>query len=220
MEGMMSSVSTVKAMIVVILMWTILFRCVSAAVNHTVGGSSGWDLSSNLSLWSTSTSFSVNDSLVFNYTPDHDVFEVSKSDFETCRINSPISTHDYDDEKGQTVILLSQPGWRYFVCGRSNHCTQGLKLSIQVLNQPNNTSSDDIEDEPEDHEPIPATGGGSNGSGIQGDIPKHGPHSSDGYSNFNAVTTGRCLLHLSIFMMGIMCIFCFPECWRLQMAGV
>lgn len=160
------------------------------------------------------------DLTVFNYTPDHDVFEVSKSDFETCRINSPISTHDYDDEKGQTVILLSQPGWRYFVCGRSNHCTQGLKLSIQVLNQPNNTSSDDIKDEPEDHEPIPATGGGSNGSGIQGDIPKHGPHSSDGYSNFNAVTTGRCLLHLSIFMMGIMCIFCFPECWRLQMAGV
>lgn len=63
MEGLMSSVSTVKPMIVVILMWTILFRCVSAAVNHTVGGSSGWDLSSNLSLWSTSTSFSVNDSL-------------------------------------------------------------------------------------------------------------------------------------------------------------
>uniref|UniRef100_A0A803LJZ6 Uncharacterized protein n=1 Tax=Chenopodium quinoa TaxID=63459 RepID=A0A803LJZ6_CHEQI len=63
MEKMMSSTSTVKAIMVILIMSAIMFRCASAAVNHTVGDSSGWDLSSNISLWSSSTSFVVNDSL-------------------------------------------------------------------------------------------------------------------------------------------------------------
>ncbi|KAL2943037.1 Uclacyanin 1, partial [Bienertia sinuspersici] len=83
----------------------------------------------SLSLWSSTSSFFVNDSLV--------------------SINSPIST--YFDEFGQTVIPMSQPGWRYFICGRSNYCSLGLKLSIQVLyeiSMPINTVSQDTKDQP------------------------------------------------------------------------
>ena len=63
MEGLANPVSTAKTMMIIIVS-AILFRCVSAvSVNHTVGESSGWSLSSNLTLWSASNSFFVNDSL-------------------------------------------------------------------------------------------------------------------------------------------------------------
>ncbi|CAO2833063.1 unnamed protein product [Amaranthus hypochondriacus] len=196
MEGLANPVSTAKT-IMIIIMSAILFRCVSAvSVNHTVGGSSGWSLSSNLSLWSASKSFFVNDSLVFSYTPDYDVIELSKSDFDTCRINSPISTHD--DESGQTVILLSQPGWRYFVCGRPHHCNMGLKLSVHVQDHPTTKNPNEDEDQPFN------TGTTSvNGNTVSG------PHKSLGFSYFNAVTSGTFLLQLSITFLGILCIFCF-----------
>ncbi|KAL2935495.1 Uclacyanin 1 [Bienertia sinuspersici] len=167
-----------KVIIVLIMVSLILFPFVSCSVHHTVGGSNGWNLSSNLSLWSSTTSFFVNDSLVFDYTPDHDVIEVSKSDYDKCRINSPIST--YNDENGQTVILLSQPGWRYFICGRTDYCSLGLKLSIHVTPELNNITSDD---QPEI-------------------TPAFGPHSSHGFAELNQVTFGKILLHLSITIMG------------------
>ncbi|XP_054786119.1 uclacyanin 1-like [Prosopis cineraria] len=119
--------------LVVIIFTSIFFRCV-CAYNHSVGGPSGWDLSSNVQLWSAATSFLVGDNLVFTYTPDHDVVEVSQLGYDTCVISSAIGT--YDD--GETVIQLTEPGIRYFVCGRSGHCQQGLKLQVQVLAQPNN----------------------------------------------------------------------------------
>nr|POE75079.1 uclacyanin 1 [Quercus suber] len=50
----------VKAILVIIIT-SILIRCVFAT-NHTVGGSSGWDLASNLQAWSSATTFHVADS--------------------------------------------------------------------------------------------------------------------------------------------------------------
>lgn len=52
----------VKA-IVVIIITSILFRCVSAVTNHTVGGASGWDLTSNLQGWTAETTVRVGDFL-------------------------------------------------------------------------------------------------------------------------------------------------------------
>ena len=51
----------VKAILVIIIT-SILIRCVSAT-NHSVGGSSGWDLASDLQAWSAATTFHVGDSL-------------------------------------------------------------------------------------------------------------------------------------------------------------
>ncbi|KNA22266.1 hypothetical protein SOVF_035620 [Spinacia oleracea] len=186
---MTNPAATPKVVMLMLIMSAILkFRCASSAVNHVVGDSSGWDLSSNISLWSASTTFYVNDSLVFNYTPDHDVIEVVSSDFATCRITSPVSS--YDDVNGQTVILLSQPGSRYFICGRPRHCSMGLKLSVQVLyqlDQSNNTSS-------------------NHNTAVEGD--NHGPYSSHGYSDLSTVSFSRLLLHLGITIIGIMWALC------------
>ncbi|XP_059454967.1 blue copper protein-like [Corylus avellana] len=126
----------VKA-IVVIILTSILFRCVSAT-NHSVGGSAGWDLASDLRAWSAATTFHVGDSLVFTYTPLHDVLEVDESDFELCLISHPISAH----RDGNTVIPLSQTGARYFICGRLGHCDMGLKLQLQVLPQLTTNATD------------------------------------------------------------------------------
>ncbi|RVW26663.1 hypothetical protein CK203_096497 [Vitis vinifera] len=48
--------------IMVIVIASIFFRCVSAR-NHTVGGPNGWDLASNLQVWSRSSTFYTGDNL-------------------------------------------------------------------------------------------------------------------------------------------------------------
>ncbi|KAF3976263.1 hypothetical protein CMV_000537 [Castanea mollissima] len=128
----------VKAILVIIIT-SILIRCVSAT-NHTVGGSSGWDLASNLQAWSSATTFHVGDFLVFTYTPVHDVLEVGKSDFEMCRVSHPLNAY----RDGETVISLSSEGSRYFICGRHGHCDMGLKLQLQVLPRLNTTTATNI----------------------------------------------------------------------------
>ncbi|XP_030937402.1 uclacyanin 1-like [Quercus lobata] len=125
----------VKAILVIIIT-SILIRCVSAT-NHTVGGSSGWDLASNLQAWSSATTFHVGDFLVFIYTPVHDVLEVGKSDFEMCRVSHPLNAY----RDGETVISLSSEGSRYFICGRHGYCDMGLKLQLQVLPSLNTTTA-------------------------------------------------------------------------------
>ncbi|XP_060969385.1 uclacyanin 1-like [Cannabis sativa] len=125
MEGLRPQ-STVKAAIVFILLGSILFRCVSAAAtaNHSID----WDLNSNLEAWTANTIFHVGDSLVFSYTPVHDVVEVKREDYDACVISHPIKTHN----DGNTVVKLNQQGRRYFVCGRQGHCRMGLKLHVVV----------------------------------------------------------------------------------------
>ncbi|KAM1340879.1 hypothetical protein ACFX2H_039203 [Malus domestica] len=125
----------VKAILVVIFT-SMFFRCVSAGpaaaatnTNHSVGGASGWDLSSNLQAWAARATFHVGDSLVFRYTPVHDVLEVGNMDYDLCHTIDPMETHN----DGETVIPLRQTGDRYFICGRLDHCAIGLKLHVLVL---------------------------------------------------------------------------------------
>ncbi|MED6191768.1 hypothetical protein PIB30_003571 [Stylosanthes scabra] len=121
--------STVKAMVIIITA-SIFFRCV-CAVNHTVGGASGWDLTSNIPAWASSANFIVGDDLVFSYTPVYDVVEVNQGGYDTCTIANAMATYN----TGETVIHLAKPGTRYFVCGRLGHCQQGLKLQVQIAAQ-------------------------------------------------------------------------------------
>ncbi|KAJ4960240.1 hypothetical protein NE237_020150 [Protea cynaroides] len=126
---------TVKA-IIVILLSSILFRCVTAT-NHTVGGPTGWGLTSDVKNWASNTSFFTGDNLVFVYRPEHDVIEVEEQGYAQCQIRSPIRTHN----AGTTVIPLTYPGTRYFVCGKPGHCLEGLKLQVDVLPSPEIVSS-------------------------------------------------------------------------------
>ncbi|KAK6253040.1 hypothetical protein QUC31_014760 [Theobroma cacao] len=100
------------------------------AANYTVGGPSGsWDSSTDLQTWVASQKFVVGDNLIFQYTPNHDVLEVRKADYDSCQTSSPIQTYN----NGNTVISLSSPGKRYFICGTPGHCSQGMQIEIDTL---------------------------------------------------------------------------------------
>uniref|UniRef100_A0A7C9EYK4 Phytocyanin domain-containing protein n=1 Tax=Opuntia streptacantha TaxID=393608 RepID=A0A7C9EYK4_OPUST len=66
---------------------------------------------------------------VFQYAPTHDVMEVSKADYDACKTSNSI----VQDNSGTTVVPLSKPGNRYFICGTPGHCANGMKLAVTVL---------------------------------------------------------------------------------------
>ncbi|PPS15312.1 hypothetical protein GOBAR_AA05256 [Gossypium barbadense] len=110
-----------------------MFMELAMAANHTVGGASGgWDTSTDLQSWVASQTFAVGDNLIFQYTPNHDVLEVTKADHDSCQTSSPLQT--YTD--GNTVIPLTSPGKRYFICGTLGHCSQGMQIEIDTLATP------------------------------------------------------------------------------------
>ncbi|RWW39633.1 hypothetical protein BHE74_00055023 [Ensete ventricosum] len=103
---------------------------VAAAATYTVGGSKGgWDLSTDLQTWALAQKFVPGDSLSFTYAPSHDVVEVTKSEYDACTASTPIQSY----AGGSTVIKLSAPGKRHFICGIAGHCTAGMKLEVDVV---------------------------------------------------------------------------------------
>ncbi|GLT96558.1 hypothetical protein SLE2022_141710 [Rubroshorea leprosula] len=107
-----------------------LLMQLAVATNYTVGGpSGGWDTSSDLQTWASSQTFSAGDNLIFQYTPNHDVLEVTKSDYNNCQSSNALQS--YND--GNTIIPLTSVGKRYFICGTIGHCLQGMKVEIDTL---------------------------------------------------------------------------------------
>ncbi|WOG91695.1 hypothetical protein DCAR_0310945 [Daucus carota subsp. sativus] len=101
-----------------------------ATTTFKVGGpTGGWDIATNLKAWSSSQAFSVGDSLIFQYTPNHNLLEVSKEDYEACQSSNPIQVFP----SGATPIPLTAPGSRYFICGVVGHCSLGMKVEILTL---------------------------------------------------------------------------------------
>ncbi|KAJ8631996.1 hypothetical protein MRB53_025332 [Persea americana] len=104
------------------------FRQRCMATVYTVGDYAGWDISTNLDSWVAGKSFAVGDSLLFQYSSLHSVFEVSKDAFDNCVArNAILSGRD-----GNTTITLSTPGQKYFICGSLSHCFGGMKLQVSV----------------------------------------------------------------------------------------
>ncbi|KAL5066420.1 hypothetical protein RYX36_028157, partial [Vicia faba] len=66
---------------------------------------------------------------VFQYPPNHNVVEVTKSDYESCEQTNPIQSSN----DGATTIPLTSQGKRYFICGTIGHCSQGMKVEINTL---------------------------------------------------------------------------------------
>ncbi|KAL2491230.1 Cupredoxin superfamily protein [Abeliophyllum distichum] len=100
------------------------------AKDITVGGNNGWNNNFDYSSWASSQTFNVGDNLVFNYGFTHSVYEVrSKSDYDNCNTGNPNATHS----PSPTTIPLNAAGSRYFICPTSNHCSQGMKLAVNVV---------------------------------------------------------------------------------------
>ncbi|KAI9177310.1 hypothetical protein LWI28_013567 [Acer negundo] len=109
---------------------TALLMQLAMAATYTVGGpNGGWDTTTNPQTWATSQSFVVGDNLNFQYTSNHDVLEVSKADYDACTTSNAIQSYN----GGNTVITLSSPGKRYFICGTAGHCSQGMKVEVDTL---------------------------------------------------------------------------------------
>ncbi|KZV31580.1 hypothetical protein F511_13520 [Dorcoceras hygrometricum] len=113
--------------LVVLIMICGLIHGVPAAI-YTVGDSSGWSIGGYGS-WASDKSFTVGDTLVFNYAPGHTVDEVSPNDYQSCTTGNALTT----DSSGATSITLRSAGQHYFICGVPGHCSSGMKLSVNVV---------------------------------------------------------------------------------------
>ncbi|KAF8034951.1 hypothetical protein BT93_C1086 [Corymbia citriodora subsp. variegata] len=114
----------------VMLCATVLLQLVlpSSATVYTVGDTTGWVMGTDYTTWTSGKTFSVGDSLAFNYGGGHTVDEVSKSDYDSCTVGNAITT----DSSGATTIPLKTAGTHYFICGAAGHCSSGMKLAVSV----------------------------------------------------------------------------------------
>lgn len=114
--------------IVFLLLLLLISPAAYAQTSHKVGDNAGWDTTGKYDEWAKGQTFSVGDSLVFTYGFTHTVDEVSEGDYTNCNSGNPISSA----ASSPTTIPLSAAGTRYFICGTSNHCNQGMKLAVTV----------------------------------------------------------------------------------------
>ncbi|CAN0925362.1 Uclacyanin 1 [Linum grandiflorum] len=97
---------------------------------HTVGGSQGWEESTDFKSWASAQKFKVGDQLVFKYSSGlHSVVELgSESAYKSCDLGSSLNSMS----TGNDAVKLDKPGTRYFACGTAGHCYQGMKVKISV----------------------------------------------------------------------------------------
>ncbi|KAJ1376796.1 Phytocyanin domain [Sesbania bispinosa] len=81
------------------------------ATQHAVGGSQGWDASTDFNSWISGQTFKVGDQLVFKYSSLHSVVELgSESAYKNCDISSPVKSLS----SGKDVVKLDKPGTSAF----------------------------------------------------------------------------------------------------------
>jgi len=102
----------------------------ASAATYNVGEPAGdWGFSVDYGTWASSKKFLTGDSIVFKYSAaQHDVLEVSKADYDSCTTTGAITT----SKTGDDTVLLSAAGTRYFICGVGSHCSNGMKVTIDV----------------------------------------------------------------------------------------
>ncbi|KAI9192136.1 hypothetical protein LWI28_018723 [Acer negundo] len=112
----------------------------TAANDYTVGNATGWTNTQSADFytsWANSFTFEVGDELVFNFgTGAHDVATVNKAAYDSCDKSNPINT----TQSGPATVRLNNTGPHYFICTINQHCSQGQKLSVNVVNDNDNPS--------------------------------------------------------------------------------
>ncbi|KAL1220426.1 Uclacyanin 1 [Cardamine amara subsp. amara] len=119
-----------REMLIIILVLATTFIGLTVATDHTIGGPSGWTVGANIRTWAAAQTFAVGDNLVFSYpSAFHDVVEVTKPEYDSCQTIKPLITF----ANGNSIVPLTTPGKRYFICGMPGHCSQGMKLEVNVI---------------------------------------------------------------------------------------
>ncbi|XP_057800729.1 mavicyanin [Salvia miltiorrhiza] len=115
--------------LIAVVIATVFLRQALAA-KHSVGGSQGWDESADFDSWASAQTFKVGDELEFKYSQLHSVAELpNESAFKNCDIS--VASNSLND--GDSKVKLTKPGTRYFACGTSGHCEQGMKVKITTV---------------------------------------------------------------------------------------
>lgn len=66
----------------------------------------------------------------FTYSPElHDVVEVTEAGYDACSSANNVSAF----RTGNDVVPLTAVGTRYFLCGVTGHCGNGMKIRIDVV---------------------------------------------------------------------------------------
>ncbi|XP_062105465.1 mavicyanin [Humulus lupulus] len=101
------------------------------AGQHVVGGSQGWEQSTDFDSWASAQTFKVGDQLVFKYSSGlHSVVELAnENSYKQCDIGTALDSKS----SGNDVVKLTKPGTRYFACGTMGHCDQGMKMKITTV---------------------------------------------------------------------------------------
>ena len=66
---------------------------------------------------------------VFNYDSSHKVDVVNQADYSSCSSSNSIKSYD----NGPTTITLDTAGSNYYICPTPGHCTNGMKLLVNVV---------------------------------------------------------------------------------------
>ncbi|XP_028753912.1 stellacyanin-like [Neltuma alba] len=115
----------------IIVALSLLFSATEARQYH-VGDSFGWNTPPNQTFysdWASSKTFFVGDSLVFNWTGNQNVADVTMAEYNNCTDVTSVFT----GPSGTVfTINLLNPGRRYFICTVDDHCERGQKFSINV----------------------------------------------------------------------------------------
>ncbi|KAK4257411.1 hypothetical protein QN277_007004 [Acacia crassicarpa] len=109
-----------------------LLFAATEAMQYDVGDSFGWTTPPNQTFysdWARPKTFLAGDSLVFKWTGDHTVADVTMEDYNNCTSSSPFTGSPNGTE---FMVTLDRPGRRYFICTVDNHCERGQKFSINV----------------------------------------------------------------------------------------
>ncbi|EYU45397.1 hypothetical protein ABFS82_06G007600 [Erythranthe guttata] len=128
-----------KFVLLLLVILVTVFEKRALAKKHVVGGSQGWDESTDFDSWASAQTFNVGDELEFKYTPGlHSVVELgSESALKSCDVGSSLNSLS----SGSDTIKLSKAGTRYFACGTSGHCGQGMKVKITTVAADSSSSS-------------------------------------------------------------------------------
>lgn len=74
---------------------------------------------------------------VFTYSTGHNVYEVSSTDATACDSSNPLAIY----ASANPTVTLSTAGTHSFICEVLGHCVLGMKMSVDVGNQPPLTNS-------------------------------------------------------------------------------
>lgn len=102
----------------------------ATAAQLKVGDDSAWTIGPNYVTWAANKELHPGDSLLFKYSNNfHDVLQVTKSDYDSCKTDSPLATY----KSGNDIVSMSKPGSYYYLCGFPGHCQAGQKVAVVVL---------------------------------------------------------------------------------------